>query len=424
MRDKLCGWLFLIILGQSLVVHAEPLELVVQTDPSGAILRDQYGNALGRSGQPFVLEWDRDKGALQLQIVQEGYKTVSRTLSYRELSAGTYPEDGPIALPPDSLRAKTSVHLRGKWPILVLVPLIGFLTWRNRKKIPSAPEKTETVGRYELLDRLGQGGTSVVYRAAASDDPQAIPVALKLLHEEHQLPDQTRSRFEREVQAALKLKHPNLAQIYDWGEHKGRPYLVCELLEGETLRQQLGGPKLPLERVQSVVKSVAAALGYLHQEGYVHRDVKPDNIFLTEKGVIKLVDLGIVQSEDMAPLTQDGTAMGTPHYMAPEQARGQAVPATDQYALGVTVFEMLVGQRPYRGSDGMAILQQHQRAPIPSVLEHRPELSPLLQNALEKAMAKSPESRYRNIEDCARAISTALNADGGQGLETGAVPVC
>ncbi len=418
---RLLLWLLVAL---SLGAQAEPFELIVQTQPAGAVLRDQFGNELGKSGKAFLLEWDREKGPLQLQIQLEGYKPVSRTLSFRELSAGVYPEEVAITLPPVSLKARASTMMRGKAPI-VLVLAVGLLAfWRTRgRSLPKAEPKGEKVGSYRLLERLGQGGTSVVYKAESSDGGDTLPVALKLLHEEQSLPEQTRERFEREIKAALKLKHPNLAQIYDWGEHQGRPYLVCELLEGESLRQQMAGQRLSLEQVVAVVEAVAAALGYLHQEGYVHRDVKPDNIFLTDKGAIKLVDLGIVQSEDMAPLTREGIAMGTPHYMAPEQARGQAVPATDQYALGVMVFELLVGQRPYRGSDGMAILQQHQRAPIPSVLEHRPELSPLLQSALEKAMAKSPESRFRNIQDCARAISTALDKEGGQGLETGAVPL-
>lgn len=394
-------------------VNSEPLELLVRSYPPGALMRDQFGNSLGRSGEKVTLDWDRAKGTLQLQLVLPGHKSVTRSLTYREIAAGTYPSDGQVTLPAESFQV-TLLDLLKYRPgsvlggLAVVLGLAGAIVVKLRSARSSLRERPKTVGRYELRDKVGQGATAEVFQAVSQEDSGGLPVALKLMKDTDQLDGQTRDRFRREIKLSLSLSHPNLLEVHDWGETEdGRLYLVTELLEGGTLREELRRkqrPELPL--VEEVIEAVGQALQYLHQRGFVHRDVKPDNIFLTSTGV-KLMDLGISKGDDVAPLTQVGTAMGTPHYMAPEQINGEAVPASDQYALGVMCFELLTGHRPYRASEGVEILRKHLSEPIPRVRLHR-DLGPLVDDVVAKAMAKNAESRFPDVRSFADSLCRAL----------------
>ena len=234
------------------------------------------------------------------------------------------------------------------------------------------------------------------------------------------LDGQSKERFHQEIKTSLSLNHPNLVKVYDWGESEdGRLYLATEFLEGQTLRQLLNHGEVDIPTVCQVYESVGSALTYLHQQGLVHRDIKPDNIFLTRKNEIKLMDLGITKGDDSAPITRAGTAMGTPHYMAPEQARGFAVPASDQYSMGVMAFELLTGTRPYKGLDGLEILQKHISSPIPRVSEHK-DLGPLVDDIIQQAMAKNAESRFSDMASCVEALVGALSSAGDMGTDTAA----
>ncbi len=385
-------------------------------------MRDQFGNELGLSGKPVTLDWSRAKGTLQLELSLENHKTVVRSLSFREISQGVYPEDGELQLPAvglatsllDFVKYKTSTFLTF---VLLGVSVLGavVLKLKNSKEKAPGPQK---VGRYTLLNKVGQGATAEVFKAISEEDPGSLPVAIKLMKDSETLDGQSKERFQQEIKVSLSLDHPNLVKVYDWGESEdGRLYLATEFLDGVTLREFMSSKQIEVAKVCEILQSLGGALGYLHRQGLVHRDVKPDNIFLTKKSEIKLMDLGITKGDDSAPLTRAGTAMGTPHYMAPEQARGVAVPASDQYSVGVLTFELLTGTRPYKGLDGLEILQKHLNNPIPSVSEHK-NLGPLVDDVVRQAMAKNSESRFSDVGSCVDALVRALSQEGDMGTDT------
>jgi serine/threonine-protein kinase len=424
------GWVASTVAGLALLSQAwaEPLELVVQTRPPGALLRDQFGNELGRSNKPFTVDWDRSRGPLTLEMLLKDHQKVSRTLSYAEIKNGVYPTDGAISLPADSLvvAAKDSWNEHSPWYVLSLAAL-ALAGWALRGKLRSNPTLDmgprpllATVGAYRLVERIGQGATAEVFLAVSESDLGALPVALKLLRDRESLDGQTEARFRAEIKTSLALRHENLAQLYDWGQDAdGRLFMVSELLRGQTLRERLA-TKVAMtgDEVARIVRCTGAALTYLHSQGMVHRDVKPDNVFLTEGHGVKLMDLGIAKGGEIAPMTQTGVVLGTPHYMAPEQLSGESTASSDQYALGVTAYEMLAGRRPFRGATSTELLQQHISEPVPRISEFRPGASLLLEDVLDTMLAKHPAQRFVDVESAVRSLCSALLDGDDVGLDT------
>ena len=289
---------------------------------------------------------------------------------------------------------------------------------QSRKTPPPSRSENEpgpppdVIEGYRLAEKIGEGGSAEVFRVASLRNPDAPPMALKLQREKEGVDGMADARFRIEIAASLKLQHPNLARVYDWGEdEKGRLFMVSELLQGETLRERLRRePVLGLGDVMRILLPVGSALGYLHQQKLVHRDIKPDNIFLTRQGEVKLMDLGIIKNLEGAGMTRAGVVVGTPHYLAPEQIHGESAPATDQYALAITVFEMLTGTRPFRGSQ-MEIIEQHLYRMPPRLGKLKPDCSVELDTALHKMLAKAPEARYRDIGQAVEALCAGLTRD-------------
>src|SRR5580698_10794127 len=220
--------------------------------------------------------------------------------------------------------------------------------------------------RYELNHLIARGGMAEVYRAR--DRLLDRPVALKVLFPELSVDRSFVERFRREAQAAANLSHPNIVPVFDWGEDNGTYFIVMELVEGTSLADMLrGGATISPARSAQIVAQVAAALGYAHRSGVVHRDVKPGNILITRDGQVKVTDFGIAQavsSEDH--LAEAGSVMGTATYFSPEQASGEAVDGrSDVYALGVVLYEMLVGRPPFVGDSPVAVSSQHVNDPVP-----------------------------------------------------------
>lgn len=414
-------FLNLLMLG---IASSEPLELEIRSYPPGALLADQFGNEIGRSNEPFTLEWDRSKGSLHLTLSKEGHSSVNRTLSYLEIKGGVYPKDDEIRLPSNNLTVSLSDfwHYQ-KSKLLLSLVVLGLVTVGggkalSRSRVTVLEGQAEKIGPYQIHRGLGSGASATVHEVSKLDDPSSIRMALKLLKDAGS--GDEKERFQREIRTSLDLKHPNLAETYDWGETTdGRLYLVTELLQGQSLRALLERePRPGVALIQKVLESLAEALDYLHRRDIVHRDVKPDNIFVLESGEVKLVDLGIAKGGELTPLTQMGRAVGTPHYMAPEQAKGSATAASDQYALGIVAFEMLAGRRPFGGSQGVEILQKHLQDPVPALSEYRRESTPNLEAALEKCLAKRPESRFANSKAAALAIISALTEGDSYGQDT------
>ena len=206
-------------------------------------------------------------------------------------------------------------------------------------------------GRYELKETVGTGGMSTVY--CAFDTLLERNVALKILHEQYGGDAEYVERFRREARAVAQLSHPNIVTVIDRGEEDGKQFIVFELIDGENLKElvERGGP-LPVRRVLELGLEVGRALAFAHAQGLVHRDVKPQNVLLNGDGRAKVTDFGIVRSLDAVGQTETGTVLGTSHYIAPEQARGERVDAqTDVYSFGVVLHELLTGEVPYAGDN-------------------------------------------------------------------------
>ena len=264
------------------------------------------------------------------------------------------------------------------------------------------------LGNYKIVNELGRGGMAVVYRAYQSSLNRYV--AIKVLPPHLGFDQEFVERFQREALASAQLRHPNIVVIHDVGHEQGLYFIVMELLEGRTLKQIIEEEgALSVERATRIVEQVAAALDYAHQRGFVHRDVKPANIFVSKEGHTTLTDFGIAKAASEAQqLTRTGMLMGTPEYMSPEQAEGEKVDyRTDLYALGVVLYQMLVGQVPFRGTTPHAILHAVIYEPPIPLRRLRPDLSPGIESMVLKAIDKRPERRYQSGAELAEALKTA-----------------
>src|SRR5262245_53837370 len=224
---------------------------------------------------------------------------------------------------------------------------------------------TVIAGRYRLEDLLGRSGMSEVYRA--KDLELGRRVALKLL-----APDADSARFEREARAVASLAHPNVMQLYDYGEDNGRPYMVFEYVAGGTLEDRLGdanGRPLADDETRTISAGIAAGLAHAHARGVVHRDLKPANVLFDEDGRPKIGDFGIARlAAGEGTLTEAGTVLGTAAYISPEQALGEpATPASDVYSFGIILYRMLTGRLPFESRDPMELVQMHRDLAPPPI---------------------------------------------------------
>lgn len=267
----------------------------------------------------------------------------------------------------------------------------------------------EMFGRYRIQKVLGTGATATVY--LAEDTALARPVALKIPRFHRDEDREFAHRFYREARAAAQLHHPNLCTIYDVGEIDGRLYLAMEYVPGRTL-QQFIQPEMPLneDQAMAVVRKIALAMHAAHAHGVIHRDLKPANIMITERGQPIIMDFGLahpVGGRDSASLTQSGNVIGTPAYMSTEQIRGyphQLTPATDQYSLGVILYQLLTSKLPFEGSVPAVLASILSREPSPPH-QFRPDLNPRLEAVCLRMLAKDPAERYPSMRDVADAIA-------------------
>jgi serine/threonine protein kinase len=259
-------------------------------------------------------------------------------------------------------------------------------------------------GRYEITRLLGRGGMAVVF--LANDLVLERQVAIKVLPPDMRRDVQLVARFQQEAKTAAKLDHPNIIPIYRVESEGGLVYIVMKYVSGQSLEELLARGPLPIARIRHVLREAAMALGHAHRRQIVHRDVKPANIMVDDEGRVVLTDFGISKAvQDTAHLTGTGTIIGTPHYMAPEQARGQDVDGrADQYALAIVGHRVLTGKLPFDGPPH-SILYQQVFEPPPAVLDRRPETPHDLRLALDRALSKDVGSRFRTMEEFASAVS-------------------
>jgi serine/threonine-protein kinase len=273
-------------------------------------------------------------------------------------------------------------------------------------------------GRYRLDSLLGQSGMSEVW--CAEDLELGRRVALKLL-----APDADRERFAREARAAAALAHPNITQLYDYGEADGRPFMVLEYLPGGSLEEQLE-PNVPLPDadVARVAADVASGLAHAHARGLVHRDLKPANILFDAEGRAKIADFGIARLGQGGTLTEAGTVLGTAAYISPEQAGGEAAtPASDVYSFGVILYRLLAGRLPFVSDDALTLVSQHRHATPPPLEEIRADAPPVLAALAAAALAKDSAGRPRDGAALVAALGGAAATVGPTAFPGASAPV-
>jgi serine/threonine-protein kinase len=280
--------------------------------------------------------------------------------------------------------------------------------------------------RYELEELVGTGGMSSVYKA--HDRLLDRTVALKVLHQQYSSDDEYVERFRREARSVATLTHPNIVTVIDRGEHGDRQFIVFEYVDGDNLKRMIErrGPA-PVETALELGIQMARALAFAHQNGLVHRDVKPQNVLLNGDGQAKVTDFGIARSLDVQHgMTQTGTVLGTSDYIAPEQAQGQRVDEqTDVYSLGVVLYELLTSHVPFPGENFVAVAMRHINEDPPSIRDERGDVTPRVDAAVRRAMAKRPEDRFASMDDLVAELEACLvELDGDtQGTQVLGAPV-
>jgi len=259
----------------------------------------------------------------------------------------------------------------------------------------------ETVlnGRYQLVAQQGSGGMSVIYKSV--DRALGRTVAVKILRPSLTNDPSFLEKFRNEARAVANLSHPNIVTVYDVGSDGPTHYIVMELVEGTDLKKIIKEKgALPIDRAIDIAVQICAGLGYAHRSGLVHADVKPQNMLVTPQDVVKVTDFGIAQAlSHTQPQQRAEVVWGSPHYFAPEQARGeQPTPQADVYAVGVVLFELLTGELPYVGTNQQELAMAHIKEPIPNVSELRPGVPDRLAKMIFRAMAKDPRDRYRDAD--------------------------
>jgi serine/threonine protein kinase len=284
--------------------------------------------------------------------------------------------------------------------------------------------KGQSLGRYYVLEQLGEGGMATVYKAF--DTRLERDVAIKIMRVDQFAPAMLThilKRFEREAKAMALLTHPNIVHINDYGEQDGVPFLVMDYLPGGTLKEKLGRP-IPWQEAVKLLLPIAEALAYAHQHNILHRDVKPGNILMTENDRPMLTDFGIAKILDLEEgqtLTGTGVGIGTPEYMSPEQGMGRGVDArTDIYSLGVVLYELITGRKPFTADTPMAVVDKHVHDPLPRPSQMVKGLPDAVEKVLLKLLAKRPEDRYPIMSAVIEALE-GLKSGAGVVLAAGAL---
>jgi len=283
------------------------------------------------------------------------------------------------------------------------------------------------LGPYEILSPLGAGGMGEVYRAR--DTRLGRDVAIKVLTSSLSQDADRLRRFEQEAKAAGVLNHPNLTAVYDVGSHDGMPYVVQELLEGETLRSAIASGRLPRRKAMEYALQLAQGLAAAHEKGIVHRDLKPENVFVTNEGRLKILDFGLAKLAPREPAststaiptetagTEPGVVMGTLGYMSPEQVRGQAADArSDIFSFGAILYEMLSGQRAFRGGSAADTMSAILKEDPPDLSAASRGVSPGLERVVRHCLEKQPEQRFRSAHDLAFALQEVASDSGSTGV--------
>ncbi|HEU4921015.1 MAG TPA: protein kinase, partial [Candidatus Limnocylindrales bacterium] len=263
-------------------------------------------------------------------------------------------------------------------------------------------------GRYRLVELLGQGGMATIFRS--HDNQLGRDVAVKLLRPEYGRDPDFGARFRQEAQNAASLNHPNIVSVYDYGQDTAGPFIVMELVEGEDLSSIIRrSGALPPRQAARIVADTARALEAAHARGIVHRDVKPGNVMIGRDGRVKVTDFGIARAVAEAQMTLPGTTLGSVHYFSPEQARGeQATASSDVFALGIVLYELLTGHRPWEGDTAAAVAMARLAGPVPDPSTRRAGIPPELTAITRRALAMEPDDRWASAGSFGGALEAYL----------------
>jgi len=280
------------------------------------------------------------------------------------------------------------------------------------------------LGRYRILEKAGEGGMAVVHKA--EDTRLGNLVAIKFIRTDRLAPElaaKSLKRFEREAKSLAQLSHPNIVKVLDYGDMDGQPYIVMEYLPGGTLKQRLPGKIIAWEQAIKALLPIAQALQFAHERNIIHRDVKPSNVLFNEAKQPVLSDFGIVKmlgDDATQDLSTTSLLVGTPEYMSPEQARGEPFDhRVDIYALGIMLYEMVTGRKPFKADTPVGMLVKQASEPLPRPTLFNPDLPAAVEAALMKTLAKNPDERFRSMEGLISSLSQLLASSGksaGQGL--------
>ena len=289
----------------------------------------------------------------------------------------------------------------------------------NSPETPQDPLIGTQVGPYIIIQHIGSGGMAKVYKAVPKDDPRETEaVAIKVIRPDHVSPESL-VRFEREIKVSMKLNHPNVMRIIDWGTND-LTYLVMEYVDGLPLNRYIPEGGLPMETAMQFIVGIIEGLAYAHGQGIVHRDLKPENVMVSSQGLVKLMDFGLARNQEVVTLTMMGSAMGTPAYMAPEQVmrgpnRAGLTDRSDQYALGVLIFEILAGRRPFDWDDPIKLVTMHLTEAPPAITSFRPDVPLAVEAVITRMLAKEPEERYPSVKEAGAALFLAAQIRPQQG---------
>ena len=265
-------------------------------------------------------------------------------------------------------------------------------------------DTTLLIGRYKLLHPIGSGGMAVVYKAL--DEMLERTVSVKILREDHSGDRDFRDRFRQEAKAAANLSHPNIVTVYDFGFDDNKVFIVFEYVDGDDLKTLIRKQKFSIEDTVGLMAQACAGIGYAHRAGLVHCDVKPHNMLVSSDFRLKVTDFGIARAlATINPDEQSDIVWGSPHYFSPEQAAGGAPsPASDVYALGVILYEMLTGRLPFEASDSSDLAKMHRVETPPPPRQLNPSIPAALEEITLKVLSKEPAARYRTADQLGRVL--------------------
>ena len=263
--------------------------------------------------------------------------------------------------------------------------------------------------RYQIIKSIGEGGMANVY--LAYDTILDRDVAVKVLRGDLSNDEKFVRRFQREALSASSLSHPNIVEVYDVGDDNGQYFIVMEYIDGKNLKDLLKKRgKLTVSEVVDIMSQIADGLSVAHDSYIIHRDIKPQNIMILENGLVKITDFGIAMAMNATQLTQTNSVMGSVLYLPPEQANGKgSTLKSDIYSMGILMYELLVGQLPYRGDNAVEIALKHLKEPLPSIRDELPDIPQSVENVILKSAAKNPKNRYNDAREMYEDLKTCLD---------------